>query len=125
MIIYYYTITINHYTIIIYLFTIILLLFIIIYLFIIILLLIIIILFYLLLYYYYLLLYYYYLFIYYYRGVLPTNDFTYNAHCNNIKRKANRTCVFILRSFTSSNYLFMTRLFVAYIHLILEYASQA
>ena len=57
-------------------------------------------------------------------GVLRTNDFTYKTHCNNIVRKANRTCAFILPSFTSRNHLFMTLLFVAYIRPLLEYTSQ-
>ena len=44
-------------------------------------------------------------------GVQRTNDFTYNAHCNNIICKANRTYDFILRSFTSRNHLFITSSF--------------
>ena len=42
----------------------------------------------------------------------------------NLIRRANSTCAYILRTFSTRNCTFLTRVFVAYVRPILEYASQ-
>ena len=57
-------------------------------------------------------------------GVIKATNLIYDEHCTNIIRRANSTCAFILRNFASRNASFMSRIFVAYIRPLLEYASQ-
>jgi hypothetical protein len=57
-------------------------------------------------------------------GILRTTNLSYNQHCANLIRKANSTCAYILRTFATRNCTFLTRVFVAYVRPILEYASQ-
>ena len=57
-------------------------------------------------------------------GVIRATNLIYDEHCTNIIRRANSTCAFILRNFASRNASFMSRIFVAYIRPLLEYASQ-
>jgi hypothetical protein len=55
-------------------------------------------------------------------GVLRCTNLSYDEHCINLIKRANRTCAYILRNFVSRNATFMSRLFVAYVRPILEYA---
>ena len=57
-------------------------------------------------------------------GVIRATNLLYDEHCSNIIRRANSMCAFILRNFASRNASFMSRIFVAYIRPLLEYASQ-
>jgi hypothetical protein len=57
-------------------------------------------------------------------GILRTSNLSYDTHCSNIIRKANSTCAYILRTFATRNSTFLTRVFVAYVRPILEYACQ-
>ena len=57
-------------------------------------------------------------------GVIRATNLIYDEHCTNIIRRAYSTCAFILRNFASRNASFMSRIFVAYIRPLLEYASQ-
>ena len=57
-------------------------------------------------------------------GVIKTTNLLYDEHCSNIIRRANSMCAFILHNFASRNASFMSRIFIAYIGPLLEYASQ-
>ena len=57
-------------------------------------------------------------------GILRTTNLSYDQHCANLIRRANSTCAYILRTFASRNSTFLTRIFVAYVRPILEYACQ-
>ena len=56
-------------------------------------------------------------------GVIRATNLLYNEHCTNIIRRANFMCAFILRNSAVHKALFMSRIFVAYIRPLLEYAS--
>ena len=57
-------------------------------------------------------------------GVIRSTNLRYDEHCNNLIRRANSTCAFILRTFASRNVSFISRIFIAYVRPILEYACQ-
>ena len=56
-------------------------------------------------------------------GVVRTTNLSYYEHCTNIIHRANSLCAFIFRNFASRNASFMSRIFIAYIRRVLEYAS--
>ena len=55
--------------------------------------------------------------------VIRATNLLYDEHRTNIICRANSMCAFILRNFASHNASFMSRIFVAYIRPLLEYAS--
>ena len=56
-------------------------------------------------------------------GILHTQDLSYKEYCNNLISRTNRLSAYILRSFVCRNPKFLSRLLVAYIRLLLDYAS--